>query len=98
MKGPKMIKNIFLLLSLFFSFSFASVSADEIDLKNNELYKAVEKTKHADDAYWLEMESDFGWERMILVFGYYFDDEVCKNTAELYNREYGRNYRCMPVK
>ena len=96
-----MIKNIFLLLSLFFSFSFASASADEIDkidVKNNELYKAVEKTKHADDAYWLEMESDFGWERMILVFGYYFDDEVCKNTAELYNREYGRNYRCMPVK
>lgn len=46
-------------------------------------------------AQWFMMESMVGWERMILVFGYADNVEVCQNLVEMAKEESpDRNFRC----
>jgi len=46
-------------------------------------------------AQWFMMESMVGWERMMLIFGYADNVDVCLNLVEMAKEESpNRNFRC----
>lgn len=82
--------------------SFALIGCGEPTVlqKEKQLDKAVKRTDYAEDSYWLEMLSSNGyeWDKTILVFGYIDDLEVCMDLKRKWEAEWGRTYRCVPVK
>ena len=68
--------------------------------KETQLVKAVEKTGAAEGSYWLEKPSSFGyeWDKVILIFGYMDDGEVCFDLKREWETKYNQTYRCVAVK
>jgi hypothetical protein len=68
--------------------------------KETQLVKAVEKTGAAEGSYWLEKQSSFGyeWDKVILIFGYMDDGEVCFDLKREWETKYNQTYRCVAVK
>lgn len=69
--------------------------------KNIDFYKAVEnypKTSLDLPAQWFMMESSVGWEKMMFVFGYADNIEVCKHLVDVAKEESpNRDFRCTDV-
>ena len=68
--------------------------------KETQLVKAVGKTGAAEGAYWLEKQSSFTyeWDKVILIFGYFDDREVCFDLKREWEAKYNQTYRCEAVK
>lgn len=90
------MKKLLLILPLFI------ISCGERDALAREiqLTKAVEKTDAAKDSYWLEKQSSitYEWDKVILIFGYMDDGEVCFDLKREWEAKYNQTYRCMVVK
>lgn len=49
-------------------------------------------------AQWFMMESTVGWEKMMLIFGYVDDIEVCEHLVDIAKKESpDRDFRCTDV-
>ena len=68
--------------------------------KEIQLVKAVEKTGAAEGSYWLEKQSSFTyeWDKVILIFGYMDDEEVCFDLKREWEAKYNQTYRCVVAK
>jgi hypothetical protein len=66
--------------------------------KNVDLFEAASEHPRGGlniPAQWFMMESMVGWERMMLVFGYADNVDVCQNLVEMTKEESPeRNFRC----
>lgn len=66
--------------------------------KNVDLYEAVENHPRGGldiPAQWFMMESMVGWEKMMFIFGYADNVEVCQHLVEVAKEESPeRNFRC----
>lgn len=66
--------------------------------KSVDLYEAVRNHPRGGlniPAQWFMMESMVGWERMMLVFGYADNVDVCQKLVEMAKEESpDRNFRC----
>ena len=66
--------------------------------KNVDIYEAAEdypKTSLSLPAQWFMMESSLGWEKMMFIFGYADNIEVCEHLVEVAKEESpSRDFRC----
>ena len=48
--------------------------------------------------FWLEKKTSYGWEKVILVFGYADDYDACDDVKTALEAKYSAaRYRCMPA-
>lgn len=66
--------------------------------KNVDLYEAAENHPRGGlniPAQWFMMESMIGWEKMMLIFGYANNIDICEHLVEVAKEESpDRNFRC----
>jgi hypothetical protein len=66
--------------------------------KNVDLFEAASEYPRGSldiPAQWFMMESMVGWEKMMLVFGYADNVDVCQNLVEMAKEESpARSFRC----
>lgn len=66
--------------------------------KETDLYEAAQNHPRGGlniPAQWFMMESMVGWEKMMLIFGYADNVEVCEHLTEVAREESpDRNFRC----
>lgn len=88
-----MKKNLLILIVAILVSFFAGYSYKDVDL-----YTAAENHPKGSlniPAQWFMMESTVGWERMMLIFGYVDDVEVCEHLVEIAKEESpNRDFRC----
>jgi len=88
MKKNLSILIVAILISFFAGYSY----------KNIDFYEAVEnypKTSLDLPTQWFIMESSLGWEKMMFIFGYADNIEVCEHLVEMAKEESpDRDFRC----
>lgn len=88
MKKNLLILTVVILVSFFVGYSYKDV----------DLYKAAENHPRGSlniPSQWFMMEGAFGWEKMMLIFGYADDVEVCEHLVEVAKEESpNRDFRC----
>ena len=81
--------------------AFATIGAAYSDDSMNQLERAAKEMPRSAleiPSQWFEMESIIGWEKMMLVFGYADNRDVCKRIlAMAVNEGSGRDFRCTPA-
>jgi hypothetical protein len=79
----------------------ASAQSFEYDIKNyNKLSDFIDKNQVGEGQdFFLELKNAFDdWEKVILIFGYWDDWEVCAELAGILSARYPlRTYRCIPA-
>lgn len=88
MKKNALVLIIVILVSFFAGYYY----------KNVDIYEAAKdypKTTLGLPAQWFMMESTIGWEKMMFIFGYADNIEVCEHLVEVAKEESpNRDFRC----
>ncbi len=72
-----------------------SVQAQSNSEKIEAFISELPRDKWGGAIYWLEMKSTIGWENVMLVVGYAFNEPVCEKLAEVARVDAPhREFRC----
>tara|TARA_B100001057_G_scaffold335361_1_gene336008 strand:- start:122 stop:403 length:282 start_codon:yes stop_codon:yes gene_type:complete len=93
------MKKLLLILICLFVFSCKEETYTE---KIEKFEDDVTKLEVHKDSVWLEKESKVSpdeWDKVMLVYGYYDDQENCETIREYFEELFlNQNYRCNSVK
>ena len=75
------------------------LSVQENKLSSEIVEEALEGELTDKEAYWFEMHSIEGWEKVILVFGYWDNASACEELVVYGERTSpGRSFQCVEVR
>lgn len=92
------MKVIFIILITITLTLIFGCSKSDPQLELEKAVKNLPRNSIGSPAYWYEMNGLTGWEKVILVFGYAENLEVCQYMVKLGKKESpGRDFKCTPA-
>ena len=87
------------LISILFVVIAAPLFADDYERNVKTWEKFLSKNRWGNSQdFWLEKNTSMGWEKVILVMGYFDDWQGCKDIKIALNNAYPiAEYRCIPA-
>lgn len=88
--------NLYIFLAIFIAITGCSKPDPQIAFENT--VKNLPRNSIGSPAYWYEMNGLTGWEKVILVFGYAENFDVCQYMVNIGKKDSPeRDFKCTPA-